>query len=46
MEAEKTMSTITSTSASGSPDVVMKCGMILSQIGPLGPTSSGGSREP
>ena len=46
MDAEKTISTMTSTSATGRPEVVMKCGMILSQIGPLAPIRSAGSFGP
>ena len=46
IEAEKTISTMTITSACGRPAVVMKWGMILSQIGPFGPISSAGSLAP
>jgi len=46
IEAEKTISTMMSTSGTGRPEVVMNCGMILSQIGPLAPINSGGSFGP
>ena len=45
MDAEKTISTMTITSASGSAELVMKCGMILSHRGtPFSPMSAAGRR--
>ena len=46
IDAENTISTITITSTFGRPEVVMKCGMILSQIGPLVPINSAGNFAP